>query len=92
MVVEQPLYSCYQPVYEEDLHPVALCCFKQCSATRILLDWYIMLLLFCYIFVILSTLDYETANDPTLSTLEESERAELYSQLASGAETGRNLC
>lgn len=52
MVVEQPLYSCYQPVYEEDLHLVTLCCFKQRSATRILLDWYIMLLLFCYIFVI----------------------------------------
>ncbi|KAI0276733.1 glycoside hydrolase family 37 protein [Russula aff. rugulosa BPL654] len=32
--------------------------------------------------------DYETANDPTLSTLNESERAELYSELASGAETG----
>ncbi|KAH9987249.1 glycoside hydrolase family 37 protein [Russula vinacea] len=32
--------------------------------------------------------DYETANDPTLNTLNESERAELYSQLASGAETG----
>lgn len=33
--------------------------------------------------------DYNTANDPTLSTpLTESQRAELYSQLASGAETG----
>ncbi|GBE85141.1 glycoside hydrolase family 37 protein [Sparassis crispa] len=33
--------------------------------------------------------DYLTANDPTLSVpLNESERAELYSELASGAETG----
>ena len=33
--------------------------------------------------------DYLTANDPTLSTpLDESQRAELYSELASGAETG----
>ena len=35
------------------------------------------------------SLDYETANDPTLSTpLTESQRAELYSELASGAESG----
>ncbi|KAF8272594.1 glycoside hydrolase [Lactarius quietus] len=33
--------------------------------------------------------DYDTANDPTLSTpLTESQRAELYSELASGAESG----
>ncbi|KAH8982054.1 glycoside hydrolase family 37 protein, partial [Lactarius hatsudake] len=33
--------------------------------------------------------DYNTANDPTLSTpLTESQRAELYSELASGAESG----
>ncbi|EIM86201.1 glycoside hydrolase [Stereum hirsutum FP-91666 SS1] len=32
--------------------------------------------------------DYETANDPTLPALNETERAELYSELASGAETG----
>lgn len=38
-----------------------------------------------------STQDYETANDPTLGTLNESERAELYSELASGAETGQTL-
>src|SRR6266576_778670 len=36
--------------------------------------------------------DYETASDPTLNTLNESERAELYSELASGAETGQALC
>ena len=36
-----------------------------------------------------STQDYETANDPKLSILNESERAELYSELASGAETGQ---
>jgi hypothetical protein len=35
------------------------------------------------------SLDYDTANDPTLSTpLTESQRAELYSELASGAESG----
>ncbi|KAH9040254.1 glycoside hydrolase family 37 protein [Lactarius hengduanensis] len=35
------------------------------------------------------SLDYNTANDPTLSTpLTESQRAELYSELASGAESG----
>jgi hypothetical protein len=39
-----------------------------------------------------STQDYETANDPTLSILNESERAGLYSELASGAETGQALC
>ena len=39
-----------------------------------------------------SAQDYETASDPTLSTLNESERAELYSELASGAETGQALC
>lgn len=34
-------------------------------------------------------LDYLTANDPALTTaLTEDERAELYSELASGAETG----
>lgn len=33
-------------------------------------------------------IDYLTANDPTLGTLNESQRAELYSELASGAETG----
>jgi hypothetical protein len=39
---------------------------------------------------ILFILDYTTANDPTLSTpLDESQRTELYSELASGAETGR---
>lgn len=32
--------------------------------------------------------DYETASDPTLRSLNESERGELYSELASGAETG----
>jgi 2,3-bisphosphoglycerate-independent phosphoglycerate mutase len=37
-----------------------------------------------------STQDYETASDPTLSTLNESERAGLYSELASGAETGHD--
>jgi hypothetical protein len=42
-------------------------------------------------FIHLSAQDYETANDPTLTTLNESERAELYSELASGAETGKAL-
>jgi alpha,alpha-trehalase len=50
-----------------------------------------MITLFLYSDKPPSTLDYETANDPTLNTLNESERAELYSQLASGAETGRNF-
>ena len=44
-----------------------------------------------YIHLPPSTQDYETASDPTLSTLNESERAELYSELASGAETGQAL-
>jgi hypothetical protein len=35
-------------------------------------------------------IDYQTANDPTLSTpLNESQRADLYSELASGAESGK---
>jgi len=38
-----------------------------------------------------SLLDYLTANDPTLATpLTESQRSELYSELASGAETGKS--
>ncbi|KAI0265670.1 glycoside hydrolase [Gloeopeniophorella convolvens] len=37
--------------------------------------------------------DYSTANDPTLKTpLNESQRADLYSELASGAETGWDYC
>ncbi|TFY78486.1 hypothetical protein EWM64_g5528 [Hericium alpestre] len=32
--------------------------------------------------------DYNTANDPSLPTLSESERSDLYAELASGAETG----
>ncbi|KAL4242581.1 Trehalase, partial [Abortiporus biennis] len=37
--------------------------------------------------------DYLTANDPTLTTpLSDDERAELYSELASGAETGWDYC
>jgi alpha,alpha-trehalase len=32
--------------------------------------------------------DYMTANDPTLPTLSESQKEDLYGQLASGAETG----
>ena len=33
-------------------------------------------------------LDYLTANDPTLPALSDDERADLYAELASGAETG----
>lgn len=36
----------------------------------------------------LLNVDYQIANDPTLSTLNGSQRAELYSELASGAESG----
>ena len=51
MVVEQPLSRCYQPLYKENLHLVALCRFKQRSAARILLNWYVVQVLFYYTFM-----------------------------------------
>lgn len=92
MVAHKPDAQCLESLYEQDLLRITLCGEQHCAATGVLPHRSIFSFLLVHFVKFLTMLrksDYLTANGPDITTpLNESQKEELYSELASGAETG----